>query len=78
MKTISIEMMNEVAGGGLYEDAPVEVILEEARKSAIYMKANGNSFPVALDLISRYYSVPGKIEREEFTSIVEEVYFGEQ
>ena len=76
MTTLTKEMLNEVTGGGLYEDAPVEVIREKARESAIFMKSKGDPFDYAADMISRYYGVSGKIEWDEITLIVREVYFG--
>ena len=54
MKTLTKEMLNEVTGGGLYDDASLETILEEARKSAIMMKEIGRPYAFAEDMLTRY------------------------
>ena len=74
MKTITKEMLDEVVGGGLYEDAPLEVILDKARESAIMVKECGQPLDYALDNVSRYFCVPGRVEREEIFPIIREVY----
>ena len=76
MKTLTKKMLNEVTGGGLYDDASLETILEEARKSAIMMKEIGRPYAFAEDMLIRYYSVPGRIEREAIVPAIREVYFG--
>ena len=70
MTTIDLEKLNEISGGGLYDDAPLEEILEEARKSAIMVKNCGQPIEYALDNVTRYFSVPGRVERDEIAPVI--------
>ena len=74
MKTINEDILKEITGGGLYDDAPLEVILEKAEESAIMLKKNGKPLSYAQDMLSRYYSVPGRVEREVIVPVIQRVY----
>ena len=72
--TIGTDALDHVTGGYGYYDEPVEVILEEARQTAIWWKEHGRFLENALDLLSRYYFFPGKTTRQQIDQIIIEVY----
>lgn len=75
MNELDFDKLDIVAGGVMfYDDLPVEEIKEIARHYIQEWKDQGRPLEDALELLTRYYSVPGKVEREEITEIVKEVF----
>ena len=71
---IDIDELGNVSGGTVYDDLSVEEILEATRNNALWWKEQGRSLTDALELLSRYMYIPGKVERETIDQIIREVY----
>lgn len=71
---LNMNELGNVAGGTVYDDLSAEEILEEARKLAIWWKEQGRPLEAALDTLSRYMFIPGKVTRAEVDQIIKEVY----
>ena len=75
MNEIDFDKLDSVAGGVmLYDDLSPEEIKETARHYIQEWKDQGRSLADALELLTRYFCVPGKVEREEIAEIVREVF----
>jgi uncharacterized protein Yka (UPF0111/DUF47 family) len=75
MNEIDFDNLDKVAGGVmLYDDLSPEEIKETARRYIQEWKDQGRSLEDALELLTRYFCVPGKVERDEIAVIVREVF----
>ena len=75
IKKLNTEELEKVAGGiSLPDDASVEDILNAARKTAQEWKKDNMSLTTCLDMVSRYYFVPGKTTREMIKDIIREEF----
>lgn len=75
MATMELEMMEKVSGGATWnDDATREEILANARRTAAEWVARHDKLANALELLPRYFFVPGKTTKEEITAIVREAY----
>ena len=66
--------LDQVAGGGFYDDEPAEVIFEEAYKTAAEWKKSGRPLDTALEMLTRYFCVPGRVERQQLFPVVYSAY----
>ncbi len=79
-KTMEIKVLNteelEQAAGGicLPDDASAEDILAAARQTAREWKNSNMSLATCLDMISRYFFVPGKTTREMIQEAIREEF----
>ena len=76
MFDINSEMLDKVAGGTVYDDpsVTVEEINKAARETAQEWKDNKWYLDRALDLLPRYFFIPGKNTKEDIILIIKEVY----
>lgn len=75
IKKLNTEELEKVAGGiSLPDDASAEEILAAARKTAREWKNDNMSLNTCLDMVSRYYFVPGKTTREMIKDIIREEF----
>ena len=72
---LNTEALEQVAGGVcLPDDASAEDIKGAARRTAREWKDSNMSLDKCLDMVSRYYYVPGKTTREMVMDIIREEY----
>lgn len=75
MKELNLKALEQIAGGiCLPENASAEEILDAARKTAKEWKNSNMSMDTCLDMVSRYYFVPGKTTREMVKDIIREEF----
>ena len=75
IKNLSVEEMEQTAGGiCLPDDASAEDIKGAARRTAREWKDSNMSLDKCLDMVSRYYYVPGKTTKEMIQGIIREEY----
>ena len=75
IRMMSKEELEKIAGGiCLPDDASAEDILDAARRTAGEWKNSNMSLNTCLDMVSRYFYVPGKTTREVVRDIIREEY----